>query len=77
LAAYFLSAAKPQLKLGVSPAKTPRAQRSEYNAEEILQENSSFLSELGVLCALAGVNPHVLVFQIPKKLCKQRKFQAW
>jgi hypothetical protein len=51
------SAAKPQPKLGVSPAKTQRPQRSENNGKNVLQNNSSLPSELGVLCALAGVNP--------------------
>jgi hypothetical protein len=29
-----------------------------------------------VLCALAGVNPYVPVFQIPEKLRRQRKFSS-
>jgi hypothetical protein len=47
------SAAQPQPNFGISPAKT---QRSENNGEKTFQDNLSLLSELGVLCALAGVN---------------------
>jgi hypothetical protein len=32
--------------------------------KKILQDNSSLPSELGVLCALAGVNSHVRAFQL-------------
>ena len=47
------SAAQPQPNFGISPAKT---QRSENNGEKTFQDNLSLLSELGVHCALAGVN---------------------
>jgi hypothetical protein len=55
------SAAGPQPKFGISRAKTPRPQRSDDNGETFLIDYSSFLSELGVLCALARVNPRVRV----------------
>jgi hypothetical protein len=61
------SAATPQPKLGISRAKTPRSQRSEKNGEDRLQDNQSFPSELGVLCALARVNPGIRVFQVTGK----------
>ena len=53
------SAATPQPKLGLSPAKTQRRKGRKgrkITVKNLLQNNSSLPSELGVLCALAGVN---------------------
>jgi hypothetical protein len=53
------SAATPQSKLGLSPAKTQRRKgrkSRKITVKNLLQNNSSLPSELGVLCALAGVN---------------------
>jgi hypothetical protein len=47
--------AEPEVKLGISPAKTPRPQRSENNNKQFFQDNFIFPPKLGVLCALAGV----------------------
>jgi hypothetical protein len=78
------SAAQPQPKLGLSRAKhvlsvtegTQRPQRSENNGEKILQDNSYLPSELGVLCALAGVNSRFRVFQIPESLREPHKLSS-
>jgi hypothetical protein len=40
---------------GISPAKTPRPQRSENNNKQFVRDNLFFPPKLGVLCALAGV----------------------
>jgi hypothetical protein len=66
------SAAEPQPNLGVSPAKTPRPQRSEKNEQEGWQNYSTFGSELGVLCALAGVNFPVFEYSRHRKICAGR-----
>src|SRR5262245_55487030 len=39
-------AAEPELKLGISPAKTPRPQRSENNSKQFFQDNLSSLRNL-------------------------------
>jgi hypothetical protein len=52
---YNHVAAEPQPKLGISPAKTLRPQRSENNNKQFFQDHLSFPSEVGVLRALAGV----------------------
>src|SRR5215471_15684276 len=38
--------AEPEVKLGISPAKTPRPQRSENNNKQFFQDNLSFLRNL-------------------------------
>src|SRR5215831_7174725 len=38
--------AEPELKLGISPAKTPRPQRSENNNKQFFQDNLSSLRNL-------------------------------
>jgi hypothetical protein len=48
-------AAEPELKLGMSPAKTPRPQRSKNNNKQFFKIIYLFPPKLGVLCALAGV----------------------
>jgi hypothetical protein len=55
------SAAGPQPKFGISRAKAPRPQRSDDDGVTFLIDYSSFPSELGLLCALARVNPRVRV----------------
>src|SRR5262249_49961383 len=39
-------AAEPELKLGISPAKKPRPQRSENNSKQFFQDNLSSLRNL-------------------------------
>jgi len=56
---------QPQRKLGMSPAKTPRPQRSEKNGENHLREYFSFPSELGAFAPWREEfpNPRTLDFR--------------
>jgi hypothetical protein len=63
------SAAQPQPKLAISPAKTPRPQRSETNGEKLSEEYLSFSSELrATIASLREEYPNLRIFE-SQKIC--------